>query len=111
MNPRRVFVGWFGLIVLYTAVTQSEKIAGLLGLTTDITKRLSDPEVPLIRNRAGAQLDGGAQRDNSASTVYGSSGGQYIGGTFVPNSGNSSAGVYGSSGGRYVGSTFVPAGK
>ena len=97
--------------MLYTAVTRSDKVAGLLGLTTDITRRLSDPDVPLIRNRSGAQLDAGGGRDNTASTVYGSSGGQYIGGTFVPYTGNSSAGVYGSSGGSYVGSTFVPNGK
>lgn len=110
MNPRRVFVGWFGLIVLYTTVTRSDKVAGLLGLTTEATRRLSDPNVPLIKNRSGAQLDG-AGRDNSSTTVYGTQGGQYIGGTFVPYTGNSADAVYGTGGGRYVGSTYVPAGK
>ena len=114
MNGRRVFVTWFGLIVLYTAVTRSEKVAGLLGVTTELTRRLSDPNVPLIANRSGAQLgpgSGAGPRSNAAGDVYGQQGGQYIGGTFVPYTGNASVAVYGSTGGSYQGSTFVPAGK
>ena len=55
MNVRTVVIGWFGLVVLYTAVTRSDKIAGLLGTTTTVTRRLSDPTVPLIPDhRAGS---------------------------------------------------------
>jgi hypothetical protein len=83
-----VFVGWFSLIVLYTAVTSSEKVAGLLGLTTKGLKRISDPSVPLIPDVAGIEDSGSSSatyRDNSSAAVYGQYGGQYIGGTFVPN--------------------------
>jgi hypothetical protein len=103
VNPRRVFVGWFGLIVLYTALTQSEKIAGLLGVTTEVTKRLSDPNVPLLRNRAGAQLAGSSPvRANSTAPGDGAAGG-YGGSTLAP--------YPVSSGGQYIGSRFVPNGR
>ena len=55
MNGRRVITGWFALIVAYTALTQSDKIAGLLGTTTAATRRLSDPSVPLIPDPKVAQ--------------------------------------------------------
>jgi len=109
VNGRRVVVGWFGLVVLYTALTQSEKIAGLLGTTTAATRRLSDPKVALIKNRAGGTSTASPPaKDNSTAAVYGA-GGSYVGSTFVPSQNNSQAGVYGVGGGRYVGSTFVPA--
>lgn len=88
MNPRRVFVTWFGLIVLYTAVSSSEKVAGLLGLTTAATRRLSDPSVPLVPDLSGATSStstGGGTFNNSSSAIYGQNGGAYLGGTFVPN--------------------------
>lgn len=54
MNLRTVGVGWLSLIVLYTVLTHSSAVAAVLGTTTEATKRLSDPGVALIPNRAGA---------------------------------------------------------
>lgn len=88
MNPRRVFVGWFGLVALYTVVTRSDKVAGLLGLTTSGLRRISDPAVPLIPDVAGAgdsTTPAAAGFNNTSSAIYGSSGGSYVGSTFVPN--------------------------
>lgn len=52
MNVRTVFAGWLTLIGLYTALTRSDAVAAALGTTTQATKRLSDPGVALIPNRA-----------------------------------------------------------
>lgn len=90
MNPRRVFVLWFGLIVLYTATTRSDKVAGLLGLSSAALRRISDPTVPLVPDLAGGTTSStyspaAAGYNNSSSAIYGSAGGQYVGSTFVPN--------------------------
>lgn len=86
MNPRRAFVGWFTLVALYTVVTRSDRVAGLLGLTSAGLRRISDPSVPLIPDVAGSSSSKATTPTwGSTTDIYGTNGGSYVGSTFVPN--------------------------
>lgn len=52
MRVGRVIGGWFALVVLYTVVTKADAVSGTLGGATTALKRLSDPNVALVPNRA-----------------------------------------------------------
>lgn len=53
IRPGRVFTGWLALVVLYTALTESEALSDSLGFGTRALAALSDPNRPLIRDHTG----------------------------------------------------------
>lgn len=61
----RVFTGWLALVVLYTVVTESDRVAGALGIVSHALTALSDPNRPLIRDHAG----GGSSSSSSTSST------------------------------------------
>lgn len=53
VRPGRVITGWLVLVGLYTALTNSDRLASAVGLGNSAIRALSDPSRPLIRNHAG----------------------------------------------------------
>jgi hypothetical protein len=52
IRPGRVFTGWFVLVVLYTALTESDRLTQALGIGNSALTALSDPTRPLIRDHS-----------------------------------------------------------
>jgi hypothetical protein len=46
----RVFTGWLALVVLYTVLTESDRLSEGLGIGNSALAALSDPSRPLIRD-------------------------------------------------------------
>jgi hypothetical protein len=62
----RVITGWLVLIGLYTALTNSDRLAGAVGLGNSWIRALSDPSRPLIRDH-GASSAGSSSSSSSGS--------------------------------------------
>jgi hypothetical protein len=64
----RVITGWLVLVGLYTALTNSDKLAGAVGLGNSALRALSDPSRPLIRDHSSGSSSSSGSSGSTGST-------------------------------------------